>query len=62
MPTDLKDCPAGGIPGVCQITAHPLVVKKSGNLWWSASQVPVWAWEEVNEPENKICILINAIE
>lgn len=33
MPTGLKDCPAGGIPSVHQITTRPSVVKKSGNLW-----------------------------
>lgn len=62
MPTGLKDCPAGGIPSVHQITTRPSVVKKSGNLWWSVSQAPVRAWEEENGPENKICIIINAIE
>lgn len=62
MPTDVKECPAGRIPSVRQITARPSVVRKSGNLWHSASQAPVCAWEEVNEPENKICFIINAIE
>lgn len=62
MPTGLKNCPAGGIPSVHQITIQPSVVKESGNLWWIVSQAPVQAWEEANEPENKICIIINAIE
>lgn len=37
-------------------------MKKSGNLWLCVIQAPVQAWDEANEPKNRICIMINAIE